>query len=91
MNPRLIIDEAGRLALPKPVREELRLGPGDALEIERAGEQILLRPVRETGSLTKEQGVWVFYSGESLPASATDEILEQIREQRDLTNLIQDE
>jgi len=38
-------------------------------------------------SLIKEQGVWVFHSGEPLPASATDEMLQQIREERDLANL----
>ena len=40
-----------------------------------------------TGPLTKEHGVWVFHSGEPLPASATDEMLQQIREERDLANL----
>jgi AbrB family looped-hinge helix DNA binding protein len=49
MNTRLTIDKAGRVVIPKPLREELDFGPGDALEIERAGEEITLRPVRETG------------------------------------------
>jgi AbrB family looped-hinge helix DNA binding protein len=87
MNTRLIIDKAGRLVIPKPIREELHLEPGDAVEMETAGERITLRPVRGTGPLTKEHGVWVFYSGQPLPASATDRMLEQIREQRDLENL----
>jgi hypothetical protein len=46
-----------------------------------------LRPVRGTGPLTKEHGVWVFHSGQPLPASATDEMLQLIREERDLVNL----
>ncbi len=87
MNTRLIIDKAGRVVIPKPLRDELRLEPGDSLELDNIGEQITLRPVRGTGPLTKEHGVWVFHSGEPLPASATDEILKQIREERDLTNL----
>lgn len=87
MNTRLIIDKAGRVVIPKPLREELHLEPGDSLELDNIGEQITLRPVRGTGPLTKEHGVWVFHSGEPLPASATDEILKQIREERDLTNL----
>lgn len=71
--------------------------PGDYLEMESAGEQITLRPVRGTGPLTKEQGVWVFHSGQPLPASATDEMLQLIRvlqligEERDLANLGNDE
>jgi len=35
----------------------------------------------------KEHGVWVFRTGQSLPALATDDMLQRIREERDLTNL----
>src|ERR1700687_226345 len=87
MNTRLIIDKAGRVVIPKPLREELHLEPGDALEMESGGEQINLRPVRGTGPLTKEHGVWVFPTGNPLPASATDKVLQRIREERDLANL----
>jgi AbrB family looped-hinge helix DNA binding protein len=87
VNTRLIIDKAGRVVIPKPLREKLQLEPGDALEMESGGEQITLRPVRGTGPLTKEHGVWVFYTGQPLPASATDDLLQRIREERDLSNL----
>jgi AbrB family looped-hinge helix DNA binding protein len=88
---RLIIDKAGRVVIPKPLREELHLEPGDALEMETSGEQITLRPVRGTGPLTKEHGVWVFHAGVPLTASATDEMLRQVRAERDLANLGKDE
>ena len=91
MNTHLIIDKAGRVVIPKPLREELHLEAGDALEMESAGEQITLRPVRGTGPLSKEHGVWVFHSGQPLPASATDEMLDQIRQERDMENLGKDE
>ena len=65
----------------------MHLEPGDSLECESAGEQITLRPVRGTGPLTQECGVWVFRTGQPLAASVTDDILQQIREERDLTNL----
>jgi len=87
MNAHLIMDKAGRVVIPKPLREELRLEPGDALELGSTGEQITLRPVRGTGPLMKECGVWVFRTGKPLPASATDELLQRIREERDLANL----
>ena len=87
MNTHLIIDKAGRVVIPKPLRKELHLEPGDALEMESAGERITLRPVRGTGPLTKEHGVWVFHTGQALPASATDEMLQQFREECDLANL----
>ena len=87
MTTRLVIDKAGRVVIPKPLREALRLEPGDTLEMQSAGEEITLRPVRGTGPLTKEHGVWVFHAGQPVPASTTDEILQQIREERDLANL----
>jgi AbrB family looped-hinge helix DNA binding protein len=87
MSTRLTIDKAGRVVIPKPLREELHLEPGDSLEMDSTGEQITLRPVRGTGPLSKEHGVWVFHSGRPLPASATDEMLQQMREERDLANL----
>jgi AbrB family looped-hinge helix DNA binding protein len=87
MTTHLTLDKAGRIVIPKPLREELHLEPGDALEMETVGEQITLRPVRGRGPLTKEHGVWVFYTGQPLPASATDEMLRKIREERDMANL----
>ena len=87
MNARLIIDIAGRVVIPEPLREELHLEAGDALEMESAGEQITLRPVRGAGPLSKEHGVWVFHGVQPLPASSTDDMLRQIRQERDLANL----
>jgi AbrB family looped-hinge helix DNA binding protein len=84
---RLTIDKAGRVVIPKPLREELHLEPGDALDLETAGEQITLRPVRGTGPLVKEHGVWVYRVGHPLSASATDEMLQKIRTERDMVNL----
>lgn len=87
MNARLVMDKAGRIVLPKPLREELQLEPGDALELESGGQQITLRPARGTGPLQNEHGIWVLHTGEPLSASATDGLLRQIREERDLANL----
>jgi AbrB family looped-hinge helix DNA binding protein len=84
---RLTMDKAGRIVIPKPLREQLRLEPGDDLEMESAGEEITLRPVRGTGPLTKEHGVWVFRTGQPMPTSGTDDMLREIREERDSANL----
>jgi AbrB family looped-hinge helix DNA binding protein len=81
----LIIDEAGRVGIPNPLREQLHLEAGDAVEMETDDEEITLRPVRGAG-LTKERGIWVLHTGQSLPASATDDLLRDIREERDLAN-----
>jgi AbrB family looped-hinge helix DNA binding protein len=87
MNMRLTIDGAGRVVIPKPLRDELDLGPGDSLELERAGDKITLRPLRSVAPLNKEQGVWVFRIGQPLVASVTDTVLREVREDRDQHNL----
>jgi AbrB family looped-hinge helix DNA binding protein len=87
MSWRLTVDKAGRIVIPKPLREALHLEPGDDLECESSGEEITLRPVRGTGPLTQEHGVWVFRTGQPMAASTTEEMLRQIREDRDLLNL----
>lgn len=87
MEARLVMDKAGRVVIPKSLRKEWHLEPGDELELESCGEEIILRPFRERGPLTKEQGVWVFRTGKPMPASTTDDLLQQIRGERDLANL----
>ena len=67
MTAHLTSDKAGRVVIPKSLREELRLEPGDSLEMETTGESITLRPVRGNGQLRKEQGVWVFYGARISP------------------------
>ena len=87
MNTRITLDSAGRVVIPKGLREELHLQPGDELDLEASDEQITLRPVRETPPLSKERGVWVFRTGHPLPASATDDVLQRSRRDRDRENL----
>jgi AbrB family looped-hinge helix DNA binding protein len=87
---KLTLDKAGRVVLPKPLRDELRLEPGDALEIESTGEEITLRPLRGQAQLRKKQGVWVFRTGEPLSASDTEEVARRVRQERESEVLDQD-
>ena len=87
MTTRLTLDKAGRIVIPKPLRQELQLGAGDALELENHGERIVLRPVRGAMPLQKERGVWVFRAGKPLSAAVTDQTLRQIRDERDRHNV----
>ena len=66
MATRLRLDKAGRIILPKPLRDELRLEAGDTLEVESSGEEITLRPSRGHVQLRKKHGVWVYSAGEPL-------------------------
>jgi AbrB family looped-hinge helix DNA binding protein len=77
---KLTLDKAGRVVLPKPLRDRLQLAAGDALHLESEGERITLRPVRQNVVLKKELGVWV-YQGESTDASIAD-LIDRDRENR---------
>ena len=87
MTERLTIDKAGRIVLPKPLRDRLKLTAGDSLQMEASGDEILLRPLRGTAPLRKKRGVWVFHSGEPLSASTVEETIQQVRRERDDRNL----
>jgi len=81
------VDKAGRIVLPKPIRGELRIAPGDELEIESSEDQIVLRPARGNGRMYKEKGMWVFDSGEPLTVETVNETLRAVRDERDRRNL----
>lgn len=84
---RATLDKAGRIVLPKPLRDELHLEAGDAVEIESSGEDITLRPVRGQAQLRKKHGIWVYRAGEALSASTVENTIRQIRRERDAQNL----
>ena len=80
MTTKITVDKAGRVVLPKQLRDELRLTAGSALELETEGERITLRPVRQKAALRKEFGIWVFQgpaSDDSIP-----DIIDDAREKR---------
>ena len=78
------IDHAGRLVLPKRLRERFRLRGGDALAIEVRGDAIEFRPVSGSGTLKRVNGVLVFSGGTPLEgardfvAEARDERLDDL-------------
>ncbi len=83
MTVKVTLGVAGRIVLPKPLRDELHLAPGDALELESSGEEITLRPARGLARLKKKKGIWVYNSSEPLAAHAVDKTLRQVREERE--------
>jgi len=78
----LTVDKAGRVVLPKPVRDELQLAAGDSLELESSEDRIVLRPVRGTAGLRRKQGIWVFRTGRPISTESVNETIRQIREER---------
>jgi AbrB family looped-hinge helix DNA binding protein len=82
VNTTVTLDKAGRVVIPKALRDELHLESGDTLELGCEGETVTLRPMRSSTPLRKERGVWVFRTGEALPASVADAVLRESRGQR---------
>jgi AbrB family looped-hinge helix DNA binding protein len=55
----LKIDKAGRIVLPKPVRERFHLREGSELELEERPDGLTLRPVEQRPSMLRKNGIWV--------------------------------
>ena len=80
MTSTIVIDSAGRVVLPKKLRDELRIGPGDSLDFESDGDQVTLRPSRAESRMHQKDGIWVCRSGGGrVPAELTDQVLQDIR------------
>lgn len=82
MNTAPTVDKAGRVVLPKPVRDELQLSAGDSLDLESSGDRIVLRPGRGTVRMQQKQGIWVFRTGQPISAESVNETIQQLRQER---------
>jgi len=80
MATKISIDKAGRVVLPKSLREKMRVEAGDDLLVETEGDRITLRPIRQAAPLVKEFGIWV-YQGEPSDSSIPD-LIDVEREKR---------
>jgi len=78
----LTLDSAGRVGIPKPMRDQLRLEAGDTLALETDGERMVLKPVRSTAAMSREHGIWVFRSARAVAATKTHRALERVRSAR---------
>ena len=56
----LALDRFGRMVLPKAIRDDLGLLPGDKLDAQEQGDSIVLSPVREPDAVRRKEGVLVF-------------------------------
>jgi len=78
MSSKISIDKAGRVVLPKPLRDKLSLHPGDHLAIETNDQVITLRPIRPQPSIRKKRGIWVYHGEPS-----HDDIVDFIASERE--------
>ena len=78
------IDQAGRIVLPKAMRQELAIESGDLLEISVEGMKMTLVPKAQGASLVKKGHGLVFSSGtaETLSTGEGNRILQAERDER---------
>jgi AbrB family looped-hinge helix DNA binding protein len=87
MTSQVTLDKAGRIVLPKSLRDELRLEAGDTFEVEISSDEITLRPSRGHAQLRKKHGIWVYRSGEPLTQATVDKTVQKVRQERENDNL----
>ena len=78
---RLKIDAAGRIVVPKPLRDRLGLRPDTELEAVEQSGGVLFRPVEQSPSLIKVDGLWV-HQGTPDKGANWDRVLSDVREER---------
>jgi len=75
------MDSAGRIVLPKPIRDHLGLTPGAELELTEADGKLTLAPAEEPSALVRENGRWVM-TGKLPPGFNMLKFIEDEREAR---------
>lgn len=73
---RSTIDSAGRVVIPKPLRDRLGLGHGKSVEIHERDGRIEIEPAPTAMSLVHRRGGSVAVPEEKLP-SLTDEVVRE--------------
>jgi AbrB family looped-hinge helix DNA binding protein len=87
MTAKLTLDKAGRVVIPKKLRDQMHMAAGDSFQLESSDDQIVLKPVREEPSMFKKNGLWVCRTGKPISAEETDAVLQAIRDERDRQNM----
>jgi AbrB family looped-hinge helix DNA binding protein len=77
----LKMDKAGRVILPKPVRDRLGLHGGSDLEILETPEGVMLKPADRRPSLVKK-GSFFVHTGEIPPGYDILKAIDEDREER---------
>ena len=80
---KMVIDKAGRIVVPKPLRAQLGLSPGVALEAWVEDGQLRAAPVGPQVVLVEEDGRLVATTAEPTPPMAHEGLLHLIDESRE--------
>jgi AbrB family looped-hinge helix DNA binding protein len=77
----LRIDKAGRIVVPKPLRERLGFRPDTELEAIEQPEGVLLKRAERRPPMVKVDGLWV-HRGAAAPGTNWVDALKDVREER---------
>jgi AbrB family looped-hinge helix DNA binding protein len=77
----LVIDKAGRVVVPKALRNRYGFKPGAALEVVEQSGGVLLRQIEERPSMTRIKGLWV-HQGTPEPGANWDQVIDRVRDER---------
>ena len=72
------IDRAGRVVVPKQLRDRFNLAPGTELEVAASSDGVLLRKVGTAPALIRKQGILIHHGS----ARVTLDIVEFMRAER---------
>ena len=72
MNAIAEIDKAGRLVVPKKMRDALHLVPGTRLVLEQKGEAIIMLHESKPRGLYRKNGLLVYDTGRIIPPESVD-------------------
>lgn len=79
---RSTIDGGGRVVIPKPIRDQLGLGPGTVVEIAEREGLIEISPADSQIELVEVDGVLVATSTEEMPTLTDDIVRETVERTR---------
>jgi AbrB family looped-hinge helix DNA binding protein len=90
------IDKAGRIVVPKNLRDALHLTPGTKLKVQREGDKLVFEPNVARARLVIENGMPLIFTSEGPEAPAltnemVNELIEQGRLERERRFLCLDE